>query len=307
MYARPPLAPAAAPYPMSYAWCPNFVASTTWSRRPASTSPRISSDPPPPPYVSAVSSRVTPASRAASTTARVPATSSRRPKVLPPSPATDTSSPELPTDLYRIPLLPPSRAPPLILLLAPGTDRTGHGVRCLPANRHIDMGTARIVRQAGAGVWPPLGRPHQARLDGLKAGQQGPHLIAGPRMRAESRPFKNLDGCLGGFRGAVQRHMGHDEEAPGREGRQQRADQRGGVVLVGDVGQDVSRVHRRRHGDVDQPGELGVAQDRSRLTQVVLDDGGTGDAAHHVPHVHDDHQVGVQQDNPRALRQHTPP
>src|SRR3954469_16986889 len=42
--------------------------------------------------MSAVSSRFTPASRAASITARVPSRSSRRPKLLQPSPATVTSS-----------------------------------------------------------------------------------------------------------------------------------------------------------------------------------------------------------------------
>src|SRR5256885_15436379 len=42
-----------------------------------------------------------PASSAASTTAWVPARSSRRPKLLPPRPAAETTRPELPRDLYR--------------------------------------------------------------------------------------------------------------------------------------------------------------------------------------------------------------
>jgi len=46
-----------------------------------------------------VSSIVMPASIAASTTALVPARSTRRPKLLQPSPATDTISPESPNDL----------------------------------------------------------------------------------------------------------------------------------------------------------------------------------------------------------------
>src|SRR4051812_44783142 len=46
--------------------------------------------------MSAVSKNVTPASRAASTTARVPSTSRRPPKLLQPSPTTETSGPALP-------------------------------------------------------------------------------------------------------------------------------------------------------------------------------------------------------------------
>src|SRR6516162_871915 len=90
---------------------PNLVASTTWSRRPASTSPSSSSDAPMP-YTSAVSSRVIPASMAASTTARVLARSSRRPKLLQPSPVTDTVSPDAPSSRYltspRSPFLSPA-------------------------------------------------------------------------------------------------------------------------------------------------------------------------------------------------------
>src|ERR1051325_8086779 len=72
---------------------PNLVASTTWSRRPPSTSPSRISLPPALPYTSAVSKNVTPASSAASTTARVPSRSTRRPKLLQPRPTTDTLSP----------------------------------------------------------------------------------------------------------------------------------------------------------------------------------------------------------------------
>src|SRR5215470_10669727 len=59
--------------------------------------------------MSAVSSSVMPASIAASTTALVPARSTRLPKLLQPSPAADTISPESPSDLYRtgLPHLPP--------------------------------------------------------------------------------------------------------------------------------------------------------------------------------------------------------
>src|SRR2546430_12101745 len=51
--------------------------------------------------MSAVSSRVTPASSAASTTARVPSRSTRRPKLLQPRPTTDTSGPSLPNRRVR--------------------------------------------------------------------------------------------------------------------------------------------------------------------------------------------------------------
>src|SRR6185437_12392853 len=50
------------------------------------------------PYVFDVSKNVTPASKAASTTARVPETSTRRPKLLQPSPTTDTSGPSVPRE-----------------------------------------------------------------------------------------------------------------------------------------------------------------------------------------------------------------
>src|SRR5947208_8697860 len=63
---------------------PNFVASTTWSRREPRTSPRARSEPPPPPYVSDVSNRVIPTSIAASTTERVRSASWRPPELLRP-------------------------------------------------------------------------------------------------------------------------------------------------------------------------------------------------------------------------------
>src|SRR5918911_5196860 len=52
--------------------------------------------------MSAVSSSVTPASSAASTTARVPSRSRRIPKLLPPSPTTETSGPSAPKRRVRI-------------------------------------------------------------------------------------------------------------------------------------------------------------------------------------------------------------
>src|SRR5215210_6386313 len=52
--------------------------------------------------MSAVSSSVTPASRAASTTARVPARSTRMPKLLQPRPTTETSGPSLPNRRVRM-------------------------------------------------------------------------------------------------------------------------------------------------------------------------------------------------------------
>src|SRR5919202_1767633 len=52
--------------------------------------------------MSAVSSSVTPASSAASTTARVPSRSRRIPKLLPPSPTTETSGPSAPNRRARI-------------------------------------------------------------------------------------------------------------------------------------------------------------------------------------------------------------
>src|SRR5919201_1522601 len=51
--------------------------------------------------MSAVSRSVTPASSAASTTARVPSRSTRMPKLLPPSPTTDTSGPSVPNRRVR--------------------------------------------------------------------------------------------------------------------------------------------------------------------------------------------------------------
>src|SRR6266550_1784094 len=52
--------------------------------------------------MSAVSIRVTPTSRAASTTARVPPRSTRIPKLLQPSPTTETSGPSLPNRRRRM-------------------------------------------------------------------------------------------------------------------------------------------------------------------------------------------------------------
>src|SRR6266540_1805042 len=54
--------------------------------------------------MSAVSNSVTPASRAASTTARVPSRSTRIPKLLHPRPTTETSGPPLPNRRVRIPI-----------------------------------------------------------------------------------------------------------------------------------------------------------------------------------------------------------
>src|SRR5256714_3700493 len=53
--------------------------------------------------MSAVSSSVTPAWSAASTTARVPSRSTRIPKLLQPSPTTDTTGPSAPNRRVRIP------------------------------------------------------------------------------------------------------------------------------------------------------------------------------------------------------------
>ena len=75
---------------------PNLVARTTRSRRPSRISPRKRSLPPPLPYTSAVSKNVTPASSAASTTARVAARSIRPPKLLHPSPTRETRKPLAP-------------------------------------------------------------------------------------------------------------------------------------------------------------------------------------------------------------------
>src|SRR6266540_6020388 len=61
--------------------------------------------------MSAVSNSVTPASSAASTTARVPSTSTRIPKLLQPSPTTETSAPSLPNWRVRIPI--DARASPM--------------------------------------------------------------------------------------------------------------------------------------------------------------------------------------------------
>src|SRR5918992_5148907 len=52
--------------------------------------------------MSAVSRSVTPASRAASTTARVPSRSTRMPKLLQPRPTTETSGPLLPNRRARM-------------------------------------------------------------------------------------------------------------------------------------------------------------------------------------------------------------
>jgi hypothetical protein len=68
---------------------PNFVAMTTSDRCSLNARPRNSSERVPP-YASAVSNNVMPASRAASTTASVPAWSTRMPKLLQPSPTSET-------------------------------------------------------------------------------------------------------------------------------------------------------------------------------------------------------------------------
>src|SRR3954462_8576144 len=96
MYQREPRAPWSSPSAPRKEF-PNFVARTTWSRRPWRTSPRNVSDSP---YTSAVSKRVTPTSTAASTTARVASTSSRRPKLFQPSPTTETTRPDDPSRRY---------------------------------------------------------------------------------------------------------------------------------------------------------------------------------------------------------------
>src|SRR5438046_322864 len=54
--------------------------------------------------MSAVSSSVTPASSAASTTARVPSRSTRMPKLLQPRPTTEISGPSLPNRRVRMPV-----------------------------------------------------------------------------------------------------------------------------------------------------------------------------------------------------------
>src|SRR5699024_4412896 len=74
----------------------NFVLSTTSSRRFPSAAPMYSSEVPPP-YISAVSRCVTPASSAACRTAELDSKSSRMPKLLHPRPTTDTSGPSLPS------------------------------------------------------------------------------------------------------------------------------------------------------------------------------------------------------------------
>src|SRR6185312_4318141 len=77
---------------------PNLEAITTSSRRPvfASAAPRNSSDLPPP-YISAVTKWVRPASSAALTTDAVSSGPIRMPKLLHPSPSTETASPDAPT------------------------------------------------------------------------------------------------------------------------------------------------------------------------------------------------------------------
>src|SRR5690348_15907239 len=77
---------------------PNLLAMITSSRLPAfeSAAPRNSSLLPPP-YISAVSNSVMPASSAALTTSAVSSGPMRMPKLLQPRPSTDTAKPELPT------------------------------------------------------------------------------------------------------------------------------------------------------------------------------------------------------------------
>ena len=67
--------------------------------------PNCSSDPPRPPYISAVSNKVIPFSIARSTTARVPSRSKRIPKLLHPSPTVETRSPDVPKFRYSIDFL----------------------------------------------------------------------------------------------------------------------------------------------------------------------------------------------------------
>src|SRR5689334_6587295 len=77
---------------------PNLLAMITSSRLPdfESAAPRNSSLLPPP-YISAVSNSVMPASTAALTTSAVSPGPMRMPKLLQPRPSTDTARPELPT------------------------------------------------------------------------------------------------------------------------------------------------------------------------------------------------------------------
>src|ERR1041384_2585032 len=75
---------------------PNLEASTISLRRSPSISPSTVSEPPRPPYTSAVSNSVMPQSSALWMTAREFSSSIRWPKLLQPSPTTDTRRPDLP-------------------------------------------------------------------------------------------------------------------------------------------------------------------------------------------------------------------
>src|SRR2546423_4134862 len=131
----------------------NLVAMTTSSRCPARARPRYSSDLVPP-YTSAVSKKVMPASRAACTTFLVPSPSSRIPKLLHPRPTSDT---------FSVPSLRVSMG------------RTLRGLR----QRHLACGTEQRLlghrhdQGAVAGVHGAAGQPARAEVgDGLDREQQ---------------------------------------------------------------------------------------------------------------------------------------
>src|SRR2546430_15392105 len=107
--------------------------------------------------MSAVSKSVIPASSAASTTARVPSRSTRRPKLLHPSPTTETSGPPSPS--FRVRMAPdPTRVQPLTpcnnLLLGEG----GAG-GCRDACRQFGRERPRVDDHER------LGRPRQRDVE----------------------------------------------------------------------------------------------------------------------------------------------
>src|SRR2546423_152633 len=123
---------------------PNFVAMRASSRRPASARPRNSSLLVPP-YISAVSRKLIPASSASRTTLDVASASSLPPKLLQPRPTTDTSSdPTFRLSIHDMfpPLYPcgASRVDPM-MIMSPGDTVPREHVP--PTPRHYSHGYLR--------------------------------------------------------------------------------------------------------------------------------------------------------------------
>lgn len=150
-----------------------------------------------------------------------------------------------------------------------------------------------------AGFGAPFRRPHQTGRHHVQAAHQRENLF--PAADEHARGRRVVDPSSGahlrsGIRGAV----GERDVTARRERRQQRADDGGRIIRVGQEVQHGDEQDARRFVKVDQTPQFRVGQDTGRRAHVVPDDDRVGCALQHVPGVREHYRVVIHVDDARS-------